>query len=650
MKSRAFFSQYLKDVLYDIVQIIDKKSWACVGISVLGVFYQLRSISQSHAKIGGVSRYMNKTLKQKGDKNLEIRNKRTEAKVDKIFFTRLLRVLKICFPKLNCKLSILFATQFFVLISKSVCNVVIAKSYGYHVIAVVSKKKYAWLILMLSSTILFVNLSIINAGIKFLNALIAIHLRVELTKYIHKKYISGDTFYRAKIDSPDSRLVHTVRDLSERLAELFSRTFQPILNFLIANVQLYQGGFTKSFVLYGYSISMGIIVSILAPRIGSMINKLKEFDGHFSNSHSRIRHYKEEIAMLNGAQTEREICDEHLDKITEFAETYRYKLFFHAFGVGFLLKHISNKIGAYVLNWPAIHLDGDRSKIAAKLRSGEILILQGGEALTDIFLIHNKLQQVSGSAARVMEVLEAVDSLKERKRVRWNLEKDGKKIEIKKLSIENPDKRLLLKDLSLSISPGDNICIVGDNGVGKTSLFRVLGGLWAPLDGEITRPDHDPSRFFSATQKCYLVSGTLRNQVTYPLRFKDTSRDSEVREVINAVGLQRFLSQGDGLDEHKENWQETLSGGEAQRIGFARIFFHKPKFALLDEVTSGVAEEAENKLYSELSKRNVTYISIVHKVALERFHMRKLKVLGNQGKWQITGTKEVDFEKRKTTI
>jgi len=579
-----------------------------------------------------------KTLKQKGDKNMEIRNKRTKAKVDKIFFGRLLRVLKICFPKWNCKLAILLATQFMVLISRSVGNVLVARAYGMHLSAVISKKKYAWLVMMLSTTIMFVGISIINAGIKFLNALIAIQLRVQLTKYIHKKYISGDNFYRAKIDSPDSRLVHTVRDFSERLAELFSKTFQPILNFVIVNVQLYQAGFTKSLLLYGYAFSMGTIVSILAPSFGSMINKLKEFDGHFSNCHSRITHYKEEIAMLNGAQTEREICDEHLDKVTEFASTYRYKQFYWAFGISFLMKYVGNKIGAGVLGWPAMHIDAARSEVASKLRSGEMLLVQGGEAIQDIFLIYNKLQQVSGSATRVMEVVEAVDSLKERERVGWNLEKDGVKIEVKNLSVENPDKRLLLKDFSLSIVPGENICIVGDNGVGKTSLFRVLGGLWSALEGEIIRPDHDPARFFSATQKCYLVSGTLRDQVTYPLRFKDGSKDSVVTEAVNAVGLQRFLSQGDGLDEYKENWQQTLSGGEAQRIGFARLFFHKPKFALLDEVTSGVAEVAENKLYSELSKRNVTYISIIHKLALERFHKKKLEVLGKLGQWKIEDT------------
>merc|ERR1739838_681984 len=87
-------------------------------------------------------------------------------------------------------------------------------------------------------------------------------------------------------------------------------------------------------------------------------------------------------------------------------------------------------------------------------------------------------------------------------------------------------------------------------------------------------------------------------------------------------------------ERYREDWQNTLSGGEAQRIGFARLFFHSPKFALLDEVTSGVAQEAEENLFHQIQARNVTYLSIIHKKSLEKFHHKKLEVLG-EGKWNV---------------
>merc|ERR1719204_1390512 len=106
--------------------------------------------------------------------------------------------------------------------------------------------------------------------------------------------------------------------------------------------------------LYAYGFAAGTIVSILSPGVGALVNKLKEFDGHFANCHSRIRHYKEEIAMLNGADTEREICDEPLEAVTEFAMAYRHIQFHFSFGAAFVMKYVSNKLGAIVLGWPAL--------------------------------------------------------------------------------------------------------------------------------------------------------------------------------------------------------------------------------------------------------------------------------------------------------
>merc|ERR1711879_246526 len=114
------------------------------------------------------------------------------------------------------------------------------------------------------------------------------------------------------------------------------------------------------------------------------------------------------------------------------------------------------------------------------------------------------------------EVVEVVDELKETEQNWLQTAPKANDISFKRLTIQNPDEKVLIKDLTLSIEPGTNVCIRGDNGVGKTSLFRVLSGIWSPISGMCSRPAHDPTQFFCAPQKCYLVSGTLRDQVTYP--------------------------------------------------------------------------------------------------------------------------------------
>jgi len=259
---------------------------------------------------------------------------------------------------------------------------------------------------------------------------------------------------------------------------------------------------------------------------------------------------------------------------------------------------------------------------------------------SDLFFVYYKLQELSGITNRVAELFEVVDEITEselKARECVSLEDGSQLIVFDNVDIENPDKQRLLTGLHMKIPVGNNLCIMGNNGVGKTSLFRTLGGLWASGGGKIIRPPNDPSQFLFCPQKSYLVSGTLRDQITYPLHFKDNTYDEKLKKLVIKVGLGKFLD-GKGLDVYREDWYRTLSGGEAQKVGFARLFFHRPTFALLDEVTSGVHREAEEELYSQLRDDDIGYLSIIHKDSLQKFHDRKLVVTGVDGKWELGPT------------
>ena len=95
-------------------------------------------------------------------------------------------------------------------------------------------------------------------------------------------------------------------------------------------------------------------------------------------------------------------------------------------------------------------------------------------------------------------------------------------------------------------------------------------------------------------QNPYLVTGNLRDQVTYPIRMKtDTTLDKLVFKCLSRVGLDRLASGPSGLNLIHPEWNNRVSGGERQRIGFARLHFHKPGFAVLDEATSAINPEQD---------------------------------------------------------
>lgn len=210
--------------------------------------------------------------------------------------------------------------------------------------------------------------------------------------------------------------------------------------------------------------------------------------------------------------------------------------------------------------------------------------------------------------------------------------------------IITPGGSILVPKLSFSMKPGDHVLVAGPNGCGKSSLFRIFGGLWPVYGGTVRKPPL--SQVFYVPQRPYLSSGSLRQQIIYPdsarnMRSKGIT-DDDLLAILRILDLDHLVdSYPAGWDAEAE-WREVLSGGLQQRVAMARLFYNRPKYAILDECTSSVTLEMEKIMYDHAKRLGITLMTVSHRRSLWKYHTKILQFDG-QGKYIFT---RLDADKR----
>ncbi len=190
------------------------------------------------------------------------------------------------------------------------------------------------------------------------------------------------------------------------------------------------------------------------------------------------------------------------------------------------------------------------------------------------------------------------------------------------LRITTVDGNVVIADANTEIAKGERVLIVGPSGSGKSTLFRAIAGLWPWGAGKITLPDRSGIMFMP--QQPYLPLGPLRAVVAYPAPPRRFSA-AEVKKALRKCGLKDLATQLGA----SERWDQVLSGGEKQRLAFARLLLHKPEWVFMDEATSAVDEEGHRSLMrlfdDELA--GTTIVSIAHRPGMDEFHDRTLTMV-----------------------
>jgi putative ATP-binding cassette transporter len=204
------------------------------------------------------------------------------------------------------------------------------------------------------------------------------------------------------------------------------------------------------------------------------------------------------------------------------------------------------------------------------------------------------------------------------------------------LAVAQHDGRIMIDEADTVISAGQKVLLMGESGTGKSTLIRAIAGLWPWGSGSVRLPAGAKTAFLP--QRPYLPLGTLRQVLCYP--DDGTERDDDtLRQALTRCGLRRLIPR---LDD-EEKWDKLLSGGEQQRIGFARLLVMKPDIVIMDEATAALDATSQDSMMElfgdELS--HATLISVGHRSELEDYHERKLTLHRHATRVEMAGGEDI---------
>ncbi len=197
---------------------------------------------------------------------------------------------------------------------------------------------------------------------------------------------------------------------------------------------------------------------------------------------------------------------------------------------------------------------------------------------------------------------------------------DGEEtVSLQGVAVATPDGKPLVRLADAVILPGEWVLIQGGSGTGKSTLFRALAGAWPWGAGRVRVPGRGAAMFLP--QRPYLPLGALRDALAYP------APAAAFDEAAMAAALERCgLARLAGRLGEEARWDRTLSLGEQQRLAFARVLLHRPRWVFLDEATAALDEANQDAMMALLRAElpGTAVVSIGHRPGLERHHDRVL--------------------------
>lgn len=461
-----------------------------------------------------------------------------------------------------------------------------------------------------------------------------LHWHRWLGQYFLSRYFNRRAYYKIAVD-------RTVENADQRMQEELS----PFCTLMSSIPRLGLGTLVDAIVQMSLMLSISrelfwtvtlfvlikfvLMVFIYTPVIEQNY-RVVDAEGDFRASIRHVMIHAETVALYGGESPERSVIVGHLESAVKLRlRRAVYAVWINLAEGGFSTVWL---VLPFVFLAPLYFRHGLEYGTIAQSIAATALLLQ---SLSLFMQFIPTLSLTAHKVARLGEIAEAFDALEAEgavSRPEGAIEfRLGRDVRLDEVDLVTPGgERLLVSKLSLHIVPGQHWVISGRTGVGKSSLLRLMAGLWSRGDGIVTMPPATEILFLP--QKPYMMPGTLREQLFYP-RLPSSHTDAQLQGLLERVCLADLARRFRGFDT-PQDWSRVLSLGEQQRIAIARALLVEPRYLFLDEATSAVDFMTERSLYATLVGSGITCVSVGHRDSVLSFHQHELRLLGN-GRWRI---------------
>lgn len=667
---RAPSNGTIKDFLYEFPTTILSKNYGRLLLTIwgsspiIGIFLYFRkkkneSIAKKRAAEEEAKKKLEEAVMKANKSEVGTSNKTEAKKPPRLFLAQLKKLVTILIPSLFTK-SGFFVLMYTVILCTRVLITIYISSLVGELGSLMGKRNFTKMFLLQAKFGLWCYpAALSNSLMKYFEKRISLQFRINLTQYLQKHYLNKRTFYKLKVhekmENLDQRLTVEVEQFTSSLTYVYGHITKPALDVIFLTLACGKlMGFKLLGFFYLYFFGLNKLLSLIKPNFSRIVVESSRLESLYRADHQRISHYAEEIAFVGGEKREGAIVGESFNKQNTIVTDSLWSHFWTDLMDSYIMKY-GGSMCAYSCIIPSVYVNWagmTNQQAMGHYLTITSMLLTLGNALKDVILSYKEVSVLEGLTKRTFDLVTKIEEVSKSedaaaKKTDSELEAiDGNLngivirsptidyLEFVDCDIYTPDGLTqLVEKLSFKIKPGEHLLVSGMNGTGKSSLFRTMGDLWKLNKGVARLPPLSSLYFIS--QSAYMVPGTLRDQITYPKQLKNNSEDKKLLSLLAMVfsetSLKSFLERFN-MDS-VFTWS-SLSGGEKQRIVIARLYYHAPKFGILDECTSAISIDAHHLIFTQAQELGITLITIAHDHSLRKHHKFELTFKGC-GKWEM---------------